>query len=196
MSTTGHDNVKTFTLKPGRPIPYLSIVGFSGSGKTTLMEQLISAFSRRGLRIGSIKHDAHGFQMDHPGKDSYRHKQAGAAVSMIASPHQIGMVRDVDHDHDLEELVAMLPPVDIVLAEGFKGGAHPKIEIHRPEANPQTACKGDPHLIAVVSDTALQWGVPRFATDDVCALANFILRHFRMGGLRDATVPACKIKAR
>ncbi len=186
MRTVNRPNVKPFTANSGHSVPYLSIVGFSGSGKTTLMERLIRALSQRGLRIGSIKHDAHGFQMDHPGKDSYRHKQAGAAVSMIASPHQVGMVRDVDHDHDLEELVVMLPTVDIALAEGFKGGTHPKIEIHRPEANPQPACKGDPHLMAVVSDTDLQWGVPRFATDDVCALANFVLHHFQMEGRREA----------
>lgn len=186
MRTISRRHVKPFTVNPGRPTPFLSIVGFSGSGKTTLMERLISELSRRGLRIGSIKHDAHGFEIDHPGKDSYRHKQAGAAVSMIASPFQIGMVRDVDRDHRLEELVAMLPEVDMALAEGFKRGAHPKIEIHRPEANPQPACKGDVHLMAVVSDAVLQWGVPRFETEDLCALANFVLHHFQMEGRREA----------
>lgn len=180
MSTTDRPNVKPFALKPGRPVPYLSIVGFSGSGKTTLMERLIGELTRRGLRIGSIKHDSHGFEMDHPGKDSWRHKQAGAAVSMIASPHQIGMVRDVDRDHRLEELVAMLPDVDLAIAEGFKRGTHPKIEIHRPAANPESACKGDPHLLAVVSDTALEWGVPRFGLDEIGALADFVEKHFSL----------------
>jgi molybdopterin-guanine dinucleotide biosynthesis protein B len=155
-------------------------VGFSGSGKTTLMERLIGELTRRGLRVGSIKHDSHGFEMDHPGKDSWRHKQAGAAVSMIASPRQIGMVRDVDRDHRLEELVAMLPEVDLALAEGFKRGAHPKIEIHRPAANPAPACKGDPHLLAVVSDAPLEWGVPCFGLDELCALADFIERRFTL----------------
>ena len=74
----------------------------------------------------------------------------------------------------------MLPQVDLVLAEGFKRGAHPKIEIHRPEANPEPACKGDPHLIAVVSDAPLTWGVPRFSTADVCALADFIQEFFHL----------------
>lgn len=180
MSTTDRPNVKPFSLKPGRPVPYLSIVGFSGSGKTTLMERLIRELTGRGLRIGSIKHDAHGFEMDHPGKDSWRHKQAGAAVSMIASPHQIGMVRDVDRDHPLEELVAMLPDVDLTIAEGFKRGTHPKIEIHRPAANPEPACKGDPHLLAVVSDTALEWGLPRFGLDEIGALADFVEKHFSL----------------
>jgi molybdopterin-guanine dinucleotide biosynthesis protein B len=180
MSTTNRDNIKPFAIKPGRSVPYLSIVGFSGSGKTTLMERLIGELTRRGLRIGSIKHDAHGFEMDHPGKDSWRHKQAGAAVSMIASPHQIGMVREVDRDHGLEELVAILPDVDLVMAEGFKRGKHPKIEVYRPEANSQPACMGDPDLMAVVSYAAPEWGVPCFAFDDLCTLADFILNRFQL----------------
>ena len=188
MRTINRPHIKPFSVYQEHQIPFLSIVGFSGSGKTTLMERLISELSGRGLRIGSIKHDAHGFEMDHPGKDSYRHKQAGAAVSMIASPSQVGMVRDVDRDHRLEELVAMLPKVDMALAEGFKRGTHPKIEIHRPEANPQPACKGDPHLIAVVSDAVLHWGVLRFGIDDVCALANFVLQYFQM---EEQSEPTC-----
>ena len=188
MTPTDRDNIKTFTLKTGRTVPYLSIVGYSGSGKTTLMERLIGELTRRGLRIGSIKHDSHGFEMDHRGKDSWRHRQAGAVVSMIASPHQIGMVRVVDRDHRLEELVAMLPEVDLALAEGFKRGVHPKIEIHRPAANPQAACKGDPYLLAVVSDAAPEWGVPCFGLDELCALTDFIEKHF---SLRAINATAC-----
>jgi len=180
MSTTPRTKVNPFTVKPNRPVPYLSIVGFSGSGKTTLTERLIDELTRRGLRIGSIKHDVHGFEIDHPGKDSWRHKQAEAAVSMIASPQQIAMVRDVDRNHRLEDLVAMLPDVDLALAEGFKRGIHPKIEVYRPEASPRPACLGDPDLMAVVSDTAPQWGVPCFALNDVCALADFILNLFEL----------------
>lgn len=179
MTPTDRDNIKTFTLKT-RTVPYLSIVGFSGSGKTTLMERLIGELTRRGWRVGSIKHDVHGFEMDHPGKDSWRHKHAGAAVSMIASPQQIAMVRDVDRNHHLEELVAMLPDVDLVLAEGFKRGTHLKIEVYRPEANPQPACLGDPYLMAVVSDAAPEWRVPCFALDDLCALADFILNRLQL----------------
>jgi molybdopterin-guanine dinucleotide biosynthesis protein B len=189
MATTDRDNVKTFTLKHGRTARYLSVVGFSGSGKTTLVEVLIGELSRRGLRIASIKHDSHGFEMDHPGKDSWRHKQAGAAVSMIASPYKIGMVSDVDRDHRLEELVDMLPDVDLVLAEGFKRGAHPKIEIHRPAANPEPACKGDPHLMAVVSDAPLEWGVPCFGLNELCALADFIEKRFSLP-TKNATICA------
>jgi molybdopterin-guanine dinucleotide biosynthesis protein B len=180
MTPIDRDNIKTFTLKKGRTVPYLSIVGFSGSGKTTLMECLVGELTRRGLRIGTIKHDSHGFEMDQPGKDSWRHKHAGAVVSMIASPHQIGMVQDVDRDHHLEELVDMLPDVDLALAEGFKRDVHPKIEVHRPAANPEPACKDDPHLLAVVSDAAPEWGVPCFGLDELCTLADFIEKHFSL----------------
>jgi len=189
MTPTDRDNIKTFILKTGRTVPYLSIVGFSGSGKTTLMERLIGELTCRGLRIGSIKHDSHGFEMDHPGKDSWRHKQAGAAVSMIASPHQIGMVRDVNRDRRLEELVDMLPDIDLALAEGFKRGTHPKIEIHRPAANPEPVCRDDPHLLAVVSDAALDWGVPCYGLDEICALADFIEKRFSLP-VNDAIVCA------
>lgn len=184
MQPIDNDRVKPLNVKPAPRVPYLSVVGFSGSGKTTLMERLIAELNGRGLRLGTIKHDAHGFEMDRPGKDSWRHKQAGATVTMIASPHQIGMVRDVDHDHRLEELLPLLPKVDLVLAEGFKRGTHPKIEIHRPEANAKPACKGDPYLIAVVSHAALEWGVPCFELDDLCALADFIQDHFHLAGQR------------
>ena len=184
MQYTDNDRVRPINVKRPPRVPYLSVVGFSGSGKTTLMERLIGELTGRGLRLGTIKHDAHGFEMDRPGKDSWRHKQAGATVTMIASPHQIGMVRDVDHDPRLEELLPLLPKVDLVLAEGFKRGTHPKIEIHRPEANAKPACKGDPHLIAVVSNAALEWGVPCFELDDLCALADFIQDYFHLAGQR------------
>jgi len=172
------------TIDKRKYSPVVCIVGFSGAGKTTVTVGLVAALKQRGLRVGTIKHDVHDFDIDRPGKDSWRHKQAGATVTMIASPHQIGMVQDVDHDHRLEELLPLLPAMDLVLAEGFKRGMHPKIEIHRPEANAKPACKGDPHLIAVVSNAALEWGVPCFGLDDLCALADFIEEHFHLAEQR------------
>ena len=94
--------------------PVVSIVGYSGSGKTTLIEKLISALKQRGLRVGTIKHDVHGFEMDRPGKDSWRHKQAGASATIITSPRQIGMVMDADHDHHPMELLPLMAGMDIV----------------------------------------------------------------------------------
>ena len=164
-----------------RPAPPLvCIVGYSGSGKTTLMVNLIARLTRCGLRVGTIKHDAHGFQMDHPGKDSFRHKAAGAATSIISSPHQMAMVTDVDHDHTPQELLPMLANMDIVLAEGFKRARLSKIEVFRAETGKGPACQGDPHLLAVVSDAPVDWGVRRFAATETDALADYLISYFRL----------------
>ncbi len=164
-----------------RPLPPLvCIVGYSGAGKTTLMVNLIASLTRCGLRVGTIKHDAHGFQMDHPGKDSFRHKAAGAATSIISSPHQLAMVTDVDHDHAPQDLLPMLGTMDIVLAEGFKRAPLPKIEVFRVETGKGPACQGDPHLLAVVSDAPVDWGVRRFAATEADTLADYLISYFRL----------------
>ena len=99
--------------------PIVCIVGSSGAGKTTLLEKLIPELTCRGIKVGTVKHDVHGFEIDKPGKDSYRHKQAGAVVTIISSPKRIGMVMDTDHDLDLGELLPFYSGVDIVLTEGY-----------------------------------------------------------------------------
>lgn len=160
--------------------PLVCIVGYSGSGKTTLMVNLIRCFARRGLRVGTIKHDAHGFNIDHPGKDSYRHKDAGATASLISSPTQVALVADTDRDRTPDELLSMLPRVDIVLAEGFKRAPLPKIEVFRPETGNLPACQNDPYLLAVVSDTPVDWGIHRFALTDISGLADHLISLFRI----------------
>lgn len=164
-----------------RPIPadppLICIVGFSGSGKTTLMVRLIDCLARRGYRVGTIKHDSQGGRMDHTGKDSFRHKAAGAATSIISSPQQIAMVSDVADEQTPEDLLPLLAGMDIVLAEGYKRARLPKIEIYRPETGKDAACQGDPHLVAVVSDAAVEWGVPCFSTTDAEALADFLAQY-------------------
>ena len=162
---------------PGAP-PLLCIVGYSGSGKTTLMVHLIECLARQGYRVGTIKHDSQGGRMDHPGKDSYRHKAAGAAASIISSPRQIAMVSDVAREQLPEDLLPLLADMDIVLAEGYKRARLPKIEVYRPETGKGAACQGDSHLLAVVSDASIDWGVPRFKLTDVNLLADFVARHF------------------
>nr|NIR17513.1 molybdopterin-guanine dinucleotide biosynthesis protein B [Desulfobacterales bacterium]NIW15817.1 molybdopterin-guanine dinucleotide biosynthesis protein B [Candidatus Bathyarchaeota archaeon] len=119
---------KTNPLRPENPA-IVSIVGKSGSGKTTLLEKLIPELTGMGLKVGTIKHDVHGFEIDHPGKDSWRHKQAGSRITIISSPQRIGMVMDVDHDHTLDELASFFSGVDIILTEGYKRENKPKIEI-------------------------------------------------------------------
>ena len=163
-----------------KPPPVLCITGFSGSGKTTVTVRLVAAIKQRGLCVGTIKHDVHGFEMDRPGKDSWLHKQAGASTTIVTSPSQIGMVMDVDHDHQPLELLPLLSETDIVLVEGFKRSNLPKIEVFRPENGKPPACHGDKDLIAVVSDAALEWGVPRFTFDEIDNLTDFILRRFNL----------------
>jgi molybdopterin-guanine dinucleotide biosynthesis protein B len=169
--------------------PVVSIVGYSGSGKTTLIEKLISALKQRVLRVGTIKHDVHGFEMDRPGKDSWRHKQAGASTTIITSPRQIGMVMDADHDHHPLELLPLMAGMDIVIVEGFKKANLPKIEVFRSENGKPPACRGDKNLIAVVSNTSLDWGVPRYTDDDVEILTDVIIQKF---GLNDVANSLCE----
>lgn len=168
--------------------PMVSVVGNSGSGKTTILEKLIPEIKRRGFKVGTIKHDVHGFDMDKPGKDSWRHKQAGASTTIISSPYQIGMVRDVNRDHDPEELLPLFSNVDIVLAEGFKKGKKPKMEIFRSEISKKLLCKGDENLIALISDENVDIGVPRFSTKDITKVAEFLVKHFDLFPIKNTAV--------
>lgn len=164
----------------------ICVVGFSGSGKTTATVGLVAEFTRRGLRVATIKHDVHGFEMDRPGKDSWRHKRAGAAAAIVTSPSKIGMVMDADHDHHPLELLPLLPPMDIVVAEGFKRADLPKIEVYRSANGKKSACQGDRNLIAVVSDDPLNWGVPRFPMNGFEGLADFVSDYFDRSYGREA----------
>ncbi len=161
--------------------PVVSIVGNSGSGKTTLLEKLIPALKRKGLKVGTIKHDVHGFEMDKPGKDSWRHKQAGSEITLISSPNKIGMVMDVDHDHSLDELTRFFSDVDIILTEGYKRETKPKVEIYREELGEEPLCKSDANLVALVTDAPVDLGVPKFASNDVESLADFLIERFVSG---------------
>ncbi len=165
--------------------PLICIVGYSGSGKTTLMVRLIECLARRGYRVGTIKHDSQGGRVDHPGKDSFRHKAAGAAASIISSPRQIAMVTDVAQEQTPQALLPLLAGMDIVLAEGYKRARLPKIEVYRPETGKGAACQEDPLLLAVVSDATIDWSVPCFATAEVESLADFVARRV---GLPTGTV--------
>ena len=160
--------------------PIVSIVGNSGSGKTTFIEKLIPELKRCGLKVGTIKHDVHGFEMDKPGKDSWRHKQAGASTTIISSPYQIGMVMDVNHDHKPDELLPLFPVVDIILTEGYKRGHCPKVEIFRPEISKEPLCKDDKNLLALISDSIIDLDVPRFSPEDINRVAEFLTSHFNL----------------
>lgn len=170
-----------FSEKTGPPI--ISIVGFSGAGKTTLLEKLIPELTKRGYNVGTIKHDVHGFEMDRPGKDSWRHKQAGAVATIISSPCQIGMVMDVEHDHTLDELVSLISYVHVILTEGYKREDKSKLEVFRPEVCKEPLCKNDEHLVALISDAPVDIEVPRFSMEDIAGLADFLISHFNLSSV-------------
>jgi molybdopterin-guanine dinucleotide biosynthesis protein B len=159
--------------------PIVSIVGKSGSGKTTLLERLVPELRARGYRIGTIKHDVHGFDIDHRGKDSWRHKHAGAHTVAISSPKKVAVVKDVEIEETLDSLASKyFQDVDIILAEGYKKEESPKIEIFRSQVHKAPLCKGDPHLVALVSDISLDITVPRFELHDIKGLADFVEKRF------------------
>jgi molybdopterin-guanine dinucleotide biosynthesis adapter protein len=158
----------------------LVVAGKSGSGKTTVLERLIPELKNKGLRIGTVKHHHGGFDMDIPGKDSWRHKRAGAEKTVISSPNRIGIVMDTDHDNSPEELVQFLSGMDIALVEGFKGEDFPKLEVFRKEIHDRPLCLQDENLIAMITDENLELNVPRFGLDEMKELADFIAGYFKL----------------
>jgi molybdopterin-guanine dinucleotide biosynthesis protein B len=161
--------------------PIVSIVSKKDSGKTTLLEKLIPEISRRGYRIGTVKHDHHGFDIDREGKDTWRHKQAGAATVVISSPKKMALIKDLDAEMELDEIVSrFFSDMDLVLTEGYKRGAKPQIEVFRRAAHEAPlhtkASRGT--LVAVASDVDIDLGVPRFDVNDVRAIADFIEDRF------------------
>lgn len=161
--------------------PIVCIVGGSGSGKTTYLEGLIPELTSRGLKVGTIKHHGHDFEMDYPGKDSWRHKQAGSAIAMISSPCRLGLVMDVDHDHRPDELAGFFRDVDIILCEGYKGEDKPKVEVFRPEVHARPFCIADKNLVALVTDGEVDTRVPCFTFSETRALADLLIERFELG---------------
>jgi molybdopterin-guanine dinucleotide biosynthesis protein MobB len=167
------------------PVPAVSFVAKSGTGKTTLLERVIAILKERGWRVGVIKHDAHRFDIDHPGKDSHRLTAAGADTMLISSPAKLAVVKQHQASPPIRELIATyFRDVDIVLTEGFKLGDLPKIEVHRRERSDTLLCRGehhDPTLVAVASDAPLELDVPRLDLNAPAAVAGFIEERFLKG---------------
>src|SRR5690606_11123509 len=130
------------------------LAGWSGSGKTTLLVRLIPALTARGLSVSTVKHAHHNFDIDRPGKDSFRHRDAGATEVMVASGHRWALMREHRGatEPTLNELLARMAPVDLVIVEGFKWDPHPKLEVHRPALGKPLICREDAHVVAVASD--------------------------------------------
>lgn len=163
-------------IKSSKPV--ISFVGKSGVGKTTLLEKVIKKLKEDGIRVAVIKHDVHGFEIDQPGKDTWRMAQAGADVVAISSPEKVAIIARVDEEKELDEVIAMLPDVDVVLTEGYKRGNKPKIEVYRSEAHKERLCSAE-ELLAIVSD--VEWndlrGIPQYRLDDIEGIVAEIKRY-------------------
>jgi molybdopterin-guanine dinucleotide biosynthesis protein B len=160
-------------------IPVVSIVGKSDSGKTTLIEKIVPELTRRGYRVATVKHDVHGFEIDEEGKDSWRHRKAGAHAVIISSAAQIALIRTVERDLSLAELRdRFIDNVDIVISEGFKRDLQPKIEVFRKETHRELLCAPEDNLVAVVANQKFELPVPCLDLDDVKGVADLIEEKF------------------
>ena len=153
--------------------------GWSGSGKTTLIEQLIPLFVKRGLRVSLIKHAHHTFDVDQPGKDSYRHRHAGAAEVLVTSSRRWVLMHELRGAAEpaLDEHLKRLSACDIVIVEGYKREPIPKLEVHRREAGAPLLHPADPHVFAVASDAKLETKLPLLDLNDDAGIAAFIVKH-------------------
>ena len=157
--------------------PIVSIIGKSKSGKTTFIERLVQELKSRGYRVATIKHIPQGVSFDEPGKDSWRHLQAGSEAAVVSSPEKIVMIKPVERDSTLDDVTHFLGEgYDIILTEGFKQGSAPKIEIHRKNAGP--LLKGVKRLIAIVTDEPLEAKARQFSLEDIKGLADLLEKGF------------------
>jgi molybdopterin-guanine dinucleotide biosynthesis protein B len=162
-----------------KPIPIISVVGRSGAGRTTLLEKLIWEMKRRGYRVVTVKHHAHaGFEVDQPGKDTWRHAQAGSEQVVIAAADRVVAIRYVDHPLTLDEIAAtIIHDADIILTEGYRRGDKPKIEVVRAARGTEPICAPQ-ELLAVATDVTLPLDVPCFDLDDAVGLVDLIEARF------------------
>ena len=171
----------------------IGLAGWSGSGKTTLITKLIPRLIARGVKVSTLKHAHHGFDLDKPGKDSFFHRAAGATEVIISSAKRWAILHELreEPEWNLGDLVAKMSPVDLVLVEGFKRDIFPKLEIHRAANLKPLIHPDDPHIVAIASDTALpQAKVPVVDLNDVEAIADLLLSRAVPLGAADATATA------
>jgi molybdopterin-guanine dinucleotide biosynthesis protein B len=159
----------------------IGVVGWSGSGKTTLIERMIPWFTARGVSVSTMKHAHHGFDMDRPGKDTFRHREAGASEVLVLSGGRWALLHEIRDAREptMEALIERMAPVDLLIVEGFKSHAYDKIEVHRPALGKDLIARGDADIVAVASDVPGGGGlaglaVPVLPLDDPPAVAAFV----------------------
>ena len=158
----------------------IGLAGWSGSGKTTLIKKAIPCLIARGLKVSTLKHAHHGFDLDQPGKDSFFHRAAGATEVIVSSAKRFAILHELreEAEWDLPALVAKMSPVDLVLVEGYKRDAFPKLEIHRAVNGKSLIHPEDPHIVAIASDVPLpQAHVPVVGLDDIERIADLLIKH-------------------
>jgi molybdopterin-guanine dinucleotide biosynthesis protein B len=156
--------------------------GWSGSGKTTLIEQLVPRFTRAGLTVSMVKHAHHSFDVDQPGKDSYRHREAGCTEVMVSSEKRWVIQHELrgDPEPPLERQIERMSPCDLLLIEGYKRYPMPKLEVYREANGKPLLHPEDPHIVAIAADVPLATKLPRFDLDEYDRIAAFVLTHSQL----------------
>ncbi len=164
----------------------IGIAGYSGSGKTTLIERIIPLLVAQGLRVSLVKHAHHEFDVDQPGKDSYRHRHAGASEVLVSSSTRWALMHELrgTSEPSLQDQLKHLSPCDLVIIEGYKAAAIPKIEVHRRASQAPLLHPDDPHVVAVVTDEELDTPLPQIDLDDAPGVARFIVKFLALDRAR------------
>jgi molybdopterin-guanine dinucleotide biosynthesis protein B len=164
----------------------IGIAGYSGSGKTTLIEKLIPVLVREGLRVSLIKHAHHEFDIDHAGKDSYRHRHAGCSEVLISSSKRWALMHELrgGAEPSLQEQLKHLSPCDLVIVEGYKSEPVPKIEVHRRAGHTPLLFPEDAQVVAIATDEPLDTRLPQLDVDDAEDVARFIVQHLGLNRAR------------
>ncbi|MGZ5032961.1 MAG: molybdopterin-guanine dinucleotide biosynthesis protein B [Usitatibacter sp.] len=164
----------------------IGMAGYSGSGKTTLIEKVIPVLVRQGLRVSLIKHAHHEFDVDQPGKDSYRHRHAGCAEVLVSSSKRWALMHELRGvaEPGLDEQLKQLSPCDLVIVEGYKSEPIPKVEVHRRAGHTPLLYPDDPHIVAIATDEPLDTSLPQLEIEDPEAVARFIIQHLGLNRAR------------
>lgn len=164
----------------------IGIAGYSGSGKTTLIEKVIPLLVREGLRVSLIKHAHHEFDVDQPGKDSWRHRQAGCVEVLVSSSERWALMHELRGapEPSLQEQLKLFGSCDLVIVEGYKKEPFPRVEVHRRSGHTPLLYPDDPHVVAVATDEPLDTALPQLDVDDAAAVARFVIQHLGLNRAR------------